>query len=100
MTVDIPSKYTLGGTIEIDLTTYDTNNIVFIPSESRLSVKDPVGAILTVSGDAFTATSGSMQFYIYRPPYTGWYEYEIWVKDNSGREVVKSRGFDVVDRVY
>lgn len=98
--VTIPEKYDLGGTVELDLTAYDTDNIAFIPTESRISIKEPIGTVITVSGGALTTASGNMQFYIYRPPYTGWYQYEIWVKDNSGREVVKDRGFEVVDTVY
>lgn len=100
MAVDIPGKYNLGGTVEIDLTAYDTSNIVFIPTETRLSIKEPTGNIVTVSGTALITTSGNMQFYIYRPPFTGWFAYECWVKDNSGREVVKSSGFEVVDVVF
>lgn len=98
--VDIPAKYDLGGTVELDLTAYDTSNIAFIPTESRVSIKEPIGTVITISGGALTTASGNMQFYIYRPPYTGWYQYEIWVRDNSGREVVKDRGFEVVDTVY
>jgi len=98
--VDIPNKYNLGGTIEIDLTTYDTSSIAFIPTESRLSIKDPTGTILTVSGTSFTTASGNMQYYIYRPPFTGWYAYEVWAKDNSGREIVKAKGFEINDVVF
>ena len=97
--VDIPSKYDLGGTVEIDATAYDNYNVSFIPTASRVDIENPVGGILTVSGAALTTVSGNMQFYIYRPLYTGWYRYKVWVKDNSGREVVKDKGFEVVNPV-
>lgn len=105
--VDIANKYNLGGTVEIDLTTFDVNNASFIPSETRLSIKEPIGTLITVSGgnsDLLTTIdttgSGNMQYYIYRPPYTGWYAYEVWAKDNSGREIVKYKGFEIEDVVF
>jgi hypothetical protein len=97
---DIPSKYTLGGTVELRLTSYDTDNVIFTPTESRLSIKEPTGNIVTVSGDQLLTASGGYLYHIYRPPIVGWYEYEGWVKDNSGREIVKPKGFDIVDRLY
>jgi hypothetical protein len=100
MAIDIPSKYTLGGTVELRLTAYDVDNIVFTPTESRLSVKEPTGSIVTVSGDTILTASGGYLYHIYRPSIVGWHEFEGWVKDNSGREIVKSKGFDIVDRLY
>jgi hypothetical protein len=100
MAADIPSKYTLGGTVDLLLTPYDTNNIVFDPIESRLSIKQPDGVIITVSGDILTYVTSGYLFYTYRPPTVGWYEYEGWVKDTTGREIAKTKGFDITDRLY
>ena len=96
-----PNVYVLGGVQEIDIITKDRNNTVFIPSEARLSIKEPgpAGVIVTVSGDQLQTASG-YQFYLYRPPTIGWYEYEVWVKDGSGREDTETNGFEVIDRVY
>lgn len=94
-----PNVYILGGVPEIDLNTIDNQGVAFIPSESRLSIKQPDGVIITVSGDGLSIASGYM-YYLYRPPTIGWYEYEGWVKDNSGREDTETNGFEVTDRVY
>lgn len=93
------NTYVLGGTPEIDLTVYDTNNTKFIPPESRLSIKTPAGAIITYSGGDMSQGSGYLYIY-YRPPVIGWYEYESWAKDGAGRETTATNGFEVVDRVY
>lgn len=94
-----PNVYILGGVPEIDIVTYDRENVIFIPDETRLSIKQPDGVIVTVSGDGLQTVSG-YQFYLYRPPAIGWYEYEVWVKDFSGREDTETNGFEVTDRVY
>lgn len=93
------NTYVLGGTPEIDLTAYDKNNNTFTPTEARLSIKQPDGAIVTYSGGDLTQGSGFL-YLLYRPPVIGWYEYEGWVKDPNGREVSSTNGFDVIDRVY
>jgi hypothetical protein len=91
--------YVLGGKPEIDLTFTDTDDEAFAPSESRLSIKQPDGVIVTYSGGDMTLASGYM-FVLYRPPTIGWYEYEGWGKDGNGREIASTNGFEVIDRVY
>ena len=99
------NEYVLGGTIELDLTVYDTNNHPFIPNEGRISVKDPTGTITTYSGGVgvvggeLIQASGYM-YVLYRPPIIGWYEYESWAKDGTGREPTSTNGFEIIDRVY
>ena len=94
-----PNVYVLGGTPELRLEFYDQNNEPMVPYQYRLSVKDPVGNIVTYSGAELTSASGYI-YYIYRPPIIGWYEYEAWGADGSGREIAQTNGFEVVDRVY
>lgn len=94
-----PNVYVLGGKPELLLTTTDRNGNAFIPAESRLSVKAPDGTIVTYSGADMTQASGYL-FYQYHPETVGWYEYEGWVKDPSGREDAATQGFEVIDNVY
>jgi len=99
------NTYVLGGNPELDVTAYDTDNHPFIPNEVRLSVKDPTGLITTISGGINNPPSDLIQasgymYYLYRPPVIGWYEYESWVKDGSGRETTATNGFEIVDRLY
>lgn len=93
------NRYVLGGTPEIDFTPKDQDGIFFVPSESRLSIKDPAGTILTVSGADLTTASGYF-YYLYHPELIGWYQYEVWVKDSTNREKVETAGFEVYDKVY
>lgn len=94
-----PNEYVLGGNVEIDSTPTDLeNNVYFVPQESRVSVKAPTGDITTVSGDGLTLASGYL-FYLYKPPVIGWYEYEVWHREDD-RELVRTKGFEVTDRVY
>jgi hypothetical protein len=101
-----PNVYVLGGKIEIDLTSYDVDGDTFIPDYARLSIKEPDGVIITVSGGVgvlspdltATAVSGYLYYY-YRPRLKGWVEYESWVKDGSGREGTDTAGFDIIDNV-
>lgn len=96
-----PNVYVLGTIPELDLVFTNTDGATFEPSEMRLSVKQPDGEIITVSGGdpSLVAASGYM-YYLYRPPTIGWYEYEGWGKDTTGREVANTNGFEVIDRVY
>lgn len=94
-----PSVYVLGGRPEIVLTPLDLEGEFFIPTEARLSIKEPDGVIITVSGDDLTVASGYLS-YITHPTQIGWHEYEAWVKDGYGREDTDSHGFDVIDSVY
>lgn len=94
-----PNKYNLGSKPDLLLTTVGIHDESIIPTESRISVKSPDGVIFTVSGADMTVASGYM-FYTYTPPTIGWYEYEGWVKDGTGREDAATRGFEVTDRVY
>lgn len=96
-----PSVYVLGGTPELDLQFYDLDDEPFVPTESRLSVKQPDGEIITYSGGDLTLSGASGYLYtLYRPPVVGWYEYEGWGKDGNGREVTATNGFEVIDHVY
>lgn len=100
-----PNEYVLGGTIELDVTVYDTKKVPFIPNEARISVKEPTGTILTYSGGLnvvggeLVPASGYL-YILYRPPIIGWYEYESWAKDGTGREPTSTNGFEIIDRVY
>lgn len=94
-----PNVYVLGGKPEILLVPKDLNDTFFEYSEARLSIKEPTGTIITVSGSDLTLASG-YYYYSYRPPVIGWYEYEAWVKDGAGREDTATNGFEVTDRVY
>jgi hypothetical protein len=95
-----PSVYVLGGKPELDLLFLDVNGVPFTPVEMRLSIKEPGGTIITVSGSDMTLVSGGAYSYLYRPPTVGWYEYEGWGKDGTTREVAQTNGFEVIDRVY
>lgn len=105
MTVKSANTYVLGSRPEIDMTFTDLNNQPFIPLYVRLSVKAPDGDILTVSGGLglpsgdITSASGYL-FYIYDPTLVGWFEYESWGADGTGREIAKTNGFEIIDRVY
>lgn len=101
----IYKEYVLGSTSELNLTVYSTANVAFIPNEARISIKAPTGDITTVSGGLgipggeLVPASGYL-YYLYRPPVIGWYEYESWAKDGTGREIAATNGFEVIDRVY
>ena len=94
-----PNVYVLGAVPEIDVVPKDLDGIFFVPNESRVSVKEPDGDVITYSGGDLTLASGYL-FILYRPEQIGWYEYETWVKDGTGREATDTNGFDVIDRVY
>lgn len=91
--------YVLGGKPELLLTPTDQNGDFFTPSAMRLSIKEPDGDIITVSGADMVTASGYF-FYQYNPETKGWYEYEGWVRDSAGRERAETNGFEVIDRVY
>jgi hypothetical protein len=95
-----PNVYVLGGKPDLILTTEDINGNAIIPLEARLTVKDPSGDFLTVSGADMTAVTSGYLFYRYHPQEVGWYEYEGWVRDANGNEDASTRGFEVIDRVY
>lgn len=84
----------------MDLTFTDTNGDPFTPLESRLSIKQPDGYIVTVSGSDDLVQASGYLYYLYQPPTRGWYEYEGWGKDGTGREVAQTNGFEVIDHVY
>lgn len=97
-----PNEYILGGTVAVRAKFTDDAGTGVTPIEMRISVKEPSGTILTVSGGDLTpfATISGMFFFMYRPPTIGWYEYESWGKDGNGNEVVQTNGFEIVDRLY
>lgn len=94
-----PNEYVLGGNVRLKLFPLDQDDDFFVPNESRLSIKQPDGVIVTVSGSGLTTASGYL-YYRYKPPTIGWYEYESWVKDSAENEDVQTNGFEVTDRVY
>lgn len=94
-----PNVYVLGGKPELILTTTDINGTPFIPVAARLSVKNPDGTIVTYSGADMTEASGYLSL-LYHPLTVGWYEYEGWVADPSGKEDAATQGFEVIDNVY
>jgi hypothetical protein len=96
-----PSVYVLGGKPELKLVFENASGYSFTPVEVRLSIKAPDGAITTVSGSAgLSVTASGIYTYLYKPASIGWYEYEGWGKDSSGREIADTSGFEVVDRLY
>lgn len=95
----VANRYVLGSTPRLKVTSTDEDGIFFVPTESRLSVKDPEGTIYTYSGADLTTASGYL-YYIFHPAIVGWYQYEAWVKDGNGLEDVSTRGFEIYDSVY
>lgn len=95
-----PNVYVLESRPEIYFTPEDQDGIFFTPADMRISIKEPDGDIIVVSGADITLASG-YYFYIYEPLTIGWYEYEVKVTHpTNGRQVVKTNGFEVVDNVY
>ena len=97
-----PSTYDLGATPELYGIFKNRAGEGVIPTESRITVKQPDGTLYTVSGADLivdTVTSGLLYF-VYTPTTRGWYEYEAWGKDGNDREVAQTRGFEIRDRVY
>jgi hypothetical protein len=94
-----PNVYVLGSKPRLKLDFRTEDGDAFAPLESRLSVKQPDGTIITYSGGDMTQASGYL-YVLYRPPAVGWYEYEGWGLDGLGQEVAKTKGFEVTDRVY
>lgn len=94
-----PNVYILGSKPRLKLVFETDGGDAFIPVESRLSIKQPDGEIITYSGGDLTQGSGYL-YTLYRPPVIGWYEYEGWGLDGLGQEVAKTKGFEVTDRVY
>lgn len=97
-----PNVYELGGKIEIDLTPYDTEGVPFIPTYARLTIEEPDGTMITysggfgVSGGELTTASGFL-YTLYKAPQRGWYSYEQWAADSTGREGMFTGGFEVSD---
>lgn len=94
----VPNVYELGGTPELRLNFYDENGKEFIPIESRLSIEEPGGNIVTLSGGDLTTASGYL-YYLYHPQVKGWYEYKGWGKDGTGREIAMAKGFEVSEHL-
>lgn len=100
-----PSVYVLGGAPEIRLEFFDLNGNPMVPIVAKLSIKEPSGNIITVSGgttipDGDLILGSGYMYYIYEPPTIGWTEYEGWGEDGMGRSVAQTAGFEVIDRVY
>jgi hypothetical protein len=96
-----PNVYILGGKTEVRIDVTAIDGTKMIPIESRLSIKEPSGMIVTYSGgDPELVQASGYLYTLYRPPTIGWYQYEAWALDASGREDVATRGFEVVDSVY
>lgn len=93
------NKYVLGTTPRIRITPKTEEGVFFVPTQSRLSVKDPAGTIYTYSGADLTVASGYL-YYVFNPTMVGWYQYESWVQDGNGLQDVDTHGFEIYDRVY
>lgn len=93
------NRYVLGTHPRLKVTSTDTDGVTFVPTEIRLSVKNPSGTITTYSGADMLTASGYM-YVIYNPETPGWYQYEGWVKDGNGLEDASTRGFEIYDLVY
>lgn len=94
-----PNTYNLGSSPEILLAFEDTDDDPFIPVFVRLSIEEPTGTITTVSGEDMNIIASGTLSYVYNPPVKGWYSYEGWGRDSSGREIARSSGFEVVDTI-
>lgn len=94
------NRYVLGAKPRIKILPVDTEGIIFIPSEIRLSIKEPTGNITTYSGADLITASGGYLYTLYSPATVGWYQYESWVKDGNGLEDTATNGFEVYDDVY
>lgn len=93
------NRYVLGSRPRLKITPVDQDGVFFVPSEIRLSVKEPTGSITTYSGGDLTTASGYL-YALYKPLTTGYYEYEGWVKDSGGLEDASTKGFEVYDNVH
>lgn len=94
-----PTIYGLGSVPEIMMATHDDNGTVVVPTEARLTIQDPHGSQITVSGGQMTV-DGDYLIYLYQGITTsGFYQYEGWVKSASGKEDARTNGFQVIDRI-
>lgn len=96
----VENRYVLGTHPRLKVFPIDTEGIIFVPSEVRLSVKNPTGTIITYSGGDFTFVPSGYLYVIYAPETVGWYQYEAWVRDGNGLEDATTRGFEIYDLVY
>lgn len=94
------NRYVLGTKPRLKAYPRDEDDIIFIPSEMRLSVKAPSGVITTYSGGDFTYVPSGYLFVYYEPDTVGWYQYEVWVKDGNGLQDAATKGFEIYDLVY
>lgn len=93
------NRYVLGTKPRLKIYPLDTDGVIFVPSEIRLSIKEPDGQIITYSGADLTTASGFLYYY-YNPETVGYYEYETWVKDGNGLEAAATKGFEIYDNVF
>jgi hypothetical protein len=93
-----PNVYILGAKPQIVIEPRDEDGLFFVPSASRLSIEKPDGTLFTVSGADLTQGADDLT-YLYQPQTVGYYRYETWIKDSTGREDTAHHGFYVVDRV-
>jgi hypothetical protein len=94
-----PNVYEWGSNPEIILAFTDTDGVPFIPPYTRLSIVEPDGTVFTVSGAGMTVASGYLLTYIYEPRMIGWHEYYGWGDDNTGREILRTHGFEIVSEI-
>ena len=94
----VPPIYSLGATPEIDIYAYGRDTQAVALAEITVSIQDPLGGVIVVSGQEIQTASG-YYYYIYRPEVRGWYGYVIWVKGLTGLEATSDPylGFEVVD---
>jgi len=97
---NLTNRYVLGAKPRIKVLPVDENGSIFVPSEIRLSIKEPTGDITTFSGAELFTASGGWLYTLYTPLTKGWYQYETWVKDGNGLEDTATNGFEVYGEVY
>lgn len=94
-----PNVYSIGSAPEILLAFTDTEDDPFIPARVRLSIEEPDGNIVTVSGEDMDVIASGTLSYVYHPSQIGWYSYYGWGEDTSDREIAKENGFEIVTQI-
>ncbi len=96
-----PNRYVLGTTPRLKVTPLDQDDLFFVPTRSRLSVKRPDGTIFTYSGGDMTVVPSGYLYKVFdQADRVGWYEYESWVEDGNGLQDAATNGFEIYDNVY
>jgi hypothetical protein len=76
-------------------------NIVAVGGGAGGNYGNPTGTVGRSGGSGGGLVQASGYLYcLYAFPLVGWYQYEAWVRDATGREDAATRGFEVIDEVY